>query len=56
VTVRELVFSLPRLLDDQQLTVVLPTGKVEPDAGVQATGRSPSILSLAVAVNLALAP
>ena len=56
VTTSEVVLSLPRLFDDQQLTVVLPTGKVEPDAGVQATGRSPSILSFAVAVNFATAP
>ncbi len=46
----------PRLLNAQHVTVVLPTLKVPPDAGVQLTGREPSMLSLAVAVNVAAAP
>ena len=53
VTVSVVLFSLPRLFDDQQLTVVLPTGNIPPDAGVQNAGRSPSSLSRPDAVNLA---
>ena len=49
VTVSVVLFSLPRLFDAQQLTVVFPTGNVEPEAGVQNAGRSPSILSCALA-------
>ncbi len=35
VTVRVVRPSLPRLFDAQQLTVVLPIGKVEPERGMQ---------------------
>jgi hypothetical protein len=47
---------VPRLLKAQQVTVVLPTLKIDPEAGMQFTGRVPSTLSLAVAVNVAAAP
>ena len=37
-------------------TVVLPIGKVDPDAGVQTTTTVPSIASRAEALNVATAP
>ena len=37
-------------------TVVLPIGKVDPDAGVQTTATGPSIASRAEALKVATAP
>ena len=56
VTVNVLRPILPRLLKAQHVTEVLPTLNVAPDAGLQFTGRVPSALSLADAVNVAAAP
>jgi len=45
--------QLPVLFDvslAEQLTVVTPLLKVDPDAGTQVTGREPSQLSVAVGV------
>lgn len=39
----------------EQLTVVTPLLKVDPEAGTQVTGREPSQLSVAVGVNVAVA-
>src|SRR5687767_10226157 len=47
---------LPTLLIDQQLTVDVPIGNVEPERGRQCAGRAPSIASLAETVNVAGAP
>src|SRR5262249_36421980 len=48
------------LLPDKSLaehdTVVVPSGNVDPDAGLQVTGLAPSTASLAVAVNVTTAP
>lgn len=38
------------------MTVVVPSGKVEPEAGVQVAARGPSTVSLADAEKLATAP
>ncbi len=40
----------------EQWTVVTPSGKTEPDGGVQTTGTGPSTLSIAVAVKVTVAP
>jgi hypothetical protein len=56
VTVKLPVDVLPRVSLAEHATVVVPIGNVEPDAGVQVTGRAPSTTSLAVAVKLAMAP
>jgi hypothetical protein len=40
----------------EQFTVVVPSGNVEPDAGVQVTGSVPSTTSVALAVNVTAAP
>ena len=47
---------LPRVSDAEQLTVVVPMGKVEPEGGTQVTGCEPSTMSDAEAVNMATAP
>ena len=47
---------LPRVSDAEQLTVVVPMGKVLPEGGTQITGRGPSTMSVADAVNVATAP
>jgi hypothetical protein len=39
-----------------QVTVVVPTGNVEPDAGLQDTGTVPSTMSVALAENETAAP
>jgi hypothetical protein len=44
------------LLKAQHVTVVVPARNAEPDTGMQFTGRVPSTLSLADAVNVAAAP
>jgi hypothetical protein len=56
VTVNEAAPLLPRASVAVQLTVVAPTGNVDPLAGVQVTGRGPSTPSLADAVKLNVAP
>lgn len=40
----------------EQLTVVIPMGNTEPEAGKQVTARAPSIVSVAEAVKLTGAP
>ena len=40
----------------EQSTVVVPSGKVEPEAGEQETGTGPSTISVAVAVKVTTAP
>src|SRR5262245_9238821 len=52
VTVNEPLLPLPRVSVLEQLTVVVPTLKVEPEAGLQVTGRDPSTASVAVALNV----
>src|SRR5689334_24915933 len=56
VTVNEFLPMLPRVSVAWQFTVVVPKPKVEPDAGVQVTGRLPSTISFAVTVKLTAAP
>jgi hypothetical protein len=41
--------------DAEHVTVVTPLLKVDPDAGMQVTGRTPSQLSVAVGVYVAVA-
>ncbi len=41
---------LPTESDEEQVTVVVPLAKAEPEAGVQVTVRDPSHTSLAVGV------
>lgn len=50
VTVKLPVAVLPARSLDEQVTVVAPTIKFTPEAGVQLTGRDPETVSLAVAV------
>ena len=53
----KLPFTLfPRLSLAEQLTVVLPSGKMEPEAGEHSTETGPSTRSRAVALKVALAP
>src|SRR6266581_3486310 len=53
----KLPFTLfPRLSPAEQLTVVSPSGKVEPEAGEHSTETGPSTRSRAVALKVALAP
>src|SRR5436190_10611230 len=56
VTVKVAMPLFPLVSVDVHVTVLTPTGKVKPDAGVQLTGRAPSTRSKAVAVNAATAP
>jgi hypothetical protein len=51
VTGKVLLAVLPRVSDALQVTTVVPTANPDPDAGAQTTGRVPSTLSLADAVN-----
>ena len=55
VTVNEQLPGLPEVSLAVQLTVVTPSGKLEPEAGVQVTVRAPSQTSVAVAENVAVA-
>jgi hypothetical protein len=48
VTVNEQLPVLVLVSVAEQVTVVVPTGNVAPEAGVQTTGITPSQLSLAV--------
>src|SRR5207249_969040 len=56
VTVNDAAPSLPLVSVAVQCTVVGPSGKVDPLAGVQPAARGPSTRSLAVAVKLNTAP
>src|SRR5439155_1042791 len=56
VTVNDAAPLLPLASVAVQWTVVGPSGKVDPLAGVQVTGRDPSTTSLAVAVKVNAAP
>ena len=50
VTVNVRVVIMPELLVAVQVTVVVPSAKVEPEPGVQVTGTVPSLKSVAVGV------
>ena len=56
VTLKVAVAVLLPLSVAVQLTVVVPIGKVEPEAGAHVTGSVPSTTSVAVAVNVTAAP
>jgi hypothetical protein len=56
VTLNDPDAGLPALSVAEQATVVVPTGKVEPEAGVQVTGTDPSTRSEAEAENVTTAP
>ena len=56
VTVKLPFAVLPRVSDAEQLTVVVATGNVLPEAGVHVTVRAPSTLSFAVAEKVTTAP
>ena len=56
VTVNEAELVLPRVSLAVQVTVVVPSGKIEPLARVHVTGRTPSTASIAVAVYVNAAP
>jgi hypothetical protein len=47
---------LPALSVAEHVTLVEPTGNVEPEAGVQVTGTEPSTRSEAEALKVTLAP
>jgi hypothetical protein len=51
VIVKLSVAVLPRVSDEEQVTVVEPRGKVLPGGGVQVTGRVPSTISVAEAAG-----
>src|SRR6478735_2783957 len=51
VTVNEFVAVLPRVSAAVHVTVVVPIGKLEPEAGEQPTGRAPSTRSVAETAN-----
>ena len=56
VTVEDAEPRLPKASVVLQVTVVVPNGKVEPDAGEHVEGRDPLTMSMAVAENVATAP
>jgi hypothetical protein len=56
VTLNDPDAELPALSLAEQVTVVVPSGNVEPEAGVHVTGTEPSTGSEAEAVNLTTAP
>ncbi len=56
VTLNDPDASLPVLSVAEQVTVVVPNGKVEPEAGVQVIGMEPSTRSEAEAENVTTAP
>src|SRR5918993_5935581 len=56
LTVNEPVASFPAASVAEQLTVVSPSGNVEPEAGSHVTSTSPSTASVAVAVYVISAP
>jgi hypothetical protein len=56
VTLNDPEAGLPALSVAEQATVVVPTGKVEPEAGVQVIGMGPSTRSEAEAEKVTTAP
>ena len=56
VTLNDFVAVLPLVSEAEQLTVVVPVGNVEPEAGLHVTGREPSTKSVAVTANDTTAP
>ena len=56
VTVEEAEPILPAASVAAQVTVVVPNGKIEPDAGEQVGDNDPLTVSTAVAENVATAP
>ena len=56
VTLKLGLAVFPLLSADVQVTVVSPSGKVEPEAGAQLTGRGPSTASVAAGLNVTAAP
>jgi hypothetical protein len=56
VTVKVALAALLAASWAEQLTVVLPTGNIDPEARVHATGTEPSTRSVAVTVKLTVAP
>src|SRR5260370_15538104 len=56
VTVKLPVDVLPTLSVAEQVTVVVPSGKIEPEGGEQVTGSVPSTTSVAVAAKVTAAP
>src|SRR5262245_7479814 len=55
VTVKEPVAMLPWPSSAEQLTVVVPSGKLAPEAGLQTTVRGPTQASMALAVKVTVA-
>ena len=51
VTAKDADAPFPALSTAEHTTFVVPTAKVEPEAGAQATGRGPSMASTAVGVG-----
>jgi hypothetical protein len=56
VTLNDAEAELPALSVAEQVTIVVPAGNVEPEAGVQVTGTEPSTRSEAEAENVTTAP
>src|ERR687894_271249 len=56
MTLNEPVPVFPAASVAEQLTVVVPSGNVEPEAGSHVTGTEPSTASVAVAVYVTAAP
>src|SRR5919201_1581448 len=56
VTLKLAVALFPCLSVAEQLTVVVPTGNLAPESGLQSTGTDPSMLSLALAENVTTFP
>ncbi len=56
VTVKLPVDVLPAVSVAEQFTVVVPSGKIEPEGGEQVTGSVPSTTSVAVAAKVTAAP
>src|SRR5258705_14022436 len=55
-TWKEPVATLPDRSLAEQCTVVAPRAKTEPEAGTQVTATGPSMLSMAVATKVTVAP
>src|SRR5258708_6136732 len=56
VMLKEPLATFPERSDAEQFTVVVPSGKTDPEGGVQTTGTGPSTASIAVAVKVTVAP
>jgi hypothetical protein len=56
VTAKNPVAVFPALSVAEQVTLVVPSGNAEPEAGVQVTGTEPSTRSEAEAENVTIAP